>query len=147
MSWRNDPAQRKAYYAAWYQKNRHTVAKRSAKWWDAHPGASKVYNAKYRSAHPDRRRTSQAKWRVAHPEACYQHAQNHVHRRLSNGGSHTLSQWHALLEAHDYKCFYHKDLYGSELILTKKTATRDHVVPVSKEIGRASCRERVYVLV
>lgn len=45
-------------------------------------------------------------------------------------GSHTVEEWNALLEKHEYRCFYCKELMTLEE--GKRRITRDHVIPIEK---------------
>lgn len=126
----------------WYAANREVAKARAAKrrkeqrvvvnaYNQAYQKAHPEIHAKWRKANPDKWKGYAAKWHKKNPGKKYQYALNYRCRRTKGGGGHTLAQWHTLLEVHSYRCFYHRHFYGCDLILTRATATRDHVIPLS----------------
>ena len=135
------PDRRKATWASWYLRNRvkkdaydavyrstHSEQRKVliAAWRKAHPEALRKYVAKYKAAHPEKVAARVAKWHSDNRDRVNQIELNRKLRMRGNGGSHTLAQWRECLAASNYRCAY------CRVPLTMKTATRDHVLPISK---------------
>ena len=130
------PEAAKAYGVKYRAKHRRELAAATTKYRRGHPEEVKAYNTKY---HPEWRAKNRTRWnaysakyRLSHLDKAVQHAINYRARCQKASGSHTLVQWQSLLEQHKYRCFWHRRYNNCDLILTKRTATRDHVIPVSR---------------
>lgn len=64
--------ERRAYFAAWYQKNKERILARQAAWRKANPEVmrerTRRYNATWRKKNPDKWKSLYAEWREANPD-------------------------------------------------------------------------------
>jgi 5-methylcytosine-specific restriction endonuclease McrA len=135
------------YKRAWYTANKERILAKLKAWYDADPGKYRLATRTWRAANPDKIRTinrnAKKKWKAANPEqvriADRKRYASHLEksrengliyanrrriRKAGNGGSHTIAGWIALCRASSWQCTY------CSKVLDKRTATRDHVVPV-----------------
>ena len=122
----------KAYQRRCYQRHKAERAAYNKKWAAANPEAMKKHRLKYYATHPNRVKAKAAKYQKAHPDQNYHHVRAYKLRVRGAEGTHTLAEWYELLARHEYRCYWHPIFFGCNLTLTKKTATRDHVIPISK---------------
>jgi len=78
------------------------------------------------AADPERRKKVIVAWRKNNRDKVNQIQQNRIARLKGAVGFHTAKEWWQLLAVTGYRCAY------CRRHLTDKTATRDHIVPLSK---------------
>lgn len=100
-------------------------------WQKAHPEKNREKARRWRHAHPEKAREVAQRWKKANKEKCAQHSVNRRACVRGAEGSHTLAEWQECKTRYRYKC--HWQIHPNcPVVLTDKTATRDHVVPISK---------------
>ena len=95
-----------------------------------HLAKMRRHKTKYRHKHRERVRTVDAalkrRLRKERPEYCNGIKKRQRARRAGALGSHTDAQWMARVAFYGWRCFY------CRAILTAKTLTRDHRIPLTK---------------
>ena len=67
MGWRDDPEMRKAYYAAYYQKNRDRLLSSYSEYQKNNPKKTAVHSATYRARNPEKVKIIRKTYSDAHP--------------------------------------------------------------------------------
>jgi 5-methylcytosine-specific restriction endonuclease McrA len=130
-----DAEARRAWDAAYYQRNRERILTQKAAYYVEHREERQEYKArnreqiraarlKYNSAHREENARYTAEYRRAHPEAHREAVRNHRNRKRANGGTFSLAAWEHLKALFGHCCAYCKEW--------AETLTQDHVVPLSK---------------
>jgi 5-methylcytosine-specific restriction endonuclease McrA len=135
-----------AYLAKWSIKNRDKIRGYNRRWNKSNPEKARIRkrrwgqnnlekvsakNHNYRENNLEKMRKREQQYKRDNPRVACQHVINRRARVIGAEGSHTLQEWNQLKIKHQYKCML--QISPRCLItLTDKTATRDHIVPISK---------------
>lgn len=130
--------QHKASNPRWHKRR----SKRHSREWRAdHPDYQKKWRKEKGDEHRKYMSDYMREWRKRHPRLTKKNQRNtyerhydtfikgrlrRAQREKSSAGSHTYQEWMNLLIEHDFCCLYCKKK------LTRKTATRDHMQPISR---------------
>jgi len=81
-------SKQKAYWRAWYQRNRTKEIERSTKYHKEHPEARRETSRRWDRKHPEVHRERVKRWRKEHPEAAARIAKEYYHRMQDEAGCH-----------------------------------------------------------
>ena len=106
-------------------------AKQVAAWYALNRERMRHKRAEYRRLKKDRIKQQIARWRSKNRNIWRQFSRNYRARIKGAIGSHTAEQWDKIKKTYQYYC--HWGIHVScPRILTDETATRDHIIPLSK---------------
>ena len=82
-------SKQKAYWRAWYQRNRTKEIERSTKYHKEHPEARRETSRRWDRKHPEAHKERNRKWKRKHPEVTAKWWRNYYHRIQDEAGCHS----------------------------------------------------------
>lgn len=119
-----NPERNKEITQEWRDNNRERMYEHSRRWHKENPDKVNRVKRRWRKRHPEKQKRAQQNWAKNNPEKVSAKAHRYRARKLSNGGSYTVEQWHRLCKKYDNQCA----VPGCD----RTDLEPDHVVPISK---------------